>query len=303
MDLKELTYIVTIADEGSISRAAEKLFMAQSSLSQFLTHYEAELGATLFYRTSRGVRPTDSGLAFLARARQMLGTFRRARNELSDIAGLSEGEIELGVSTFRGSYLMPKVLKRFHAIYPNIHVHITERNSVELESLILDGALDIALVAIPTARLTRNHLDFLMREEIVLIAAKDHPVMELVHPPKPGETKPWVHIEDTLPFEYILGPADTILGRTARREFRRRGLEPIARNTDFTAEFAAAMAREGIGLALSYLSCRVDNPNVEYIRFGEKGTFLDLALTYPSGEYRSRATIALAELMHEMYGA
>ena len=61
MNLKELNYIVTIADEGSISRAAEKLYMAQSSLSQFLQLYEAELGAPLFMRTSRGVRPTASG--------------------------------------------------------------------------------------------------------------------------------------------------------------------------------------------------------------------------------------------------
>lgn len=57
MNLKELNYIVTIADEGSISRAAEKLYMAQSSLSQFLQLYEAELGAPLFMRTSRGRTP------------------------------------------------------------------------------------------------------------------------------------------------------------------------------------------------------------------------------------------------------
>lgn len=101
MNLKELNYIVTIADEGSISRAAEKLYMAQSSLSQFLQLYEAELGAPLFMRTSRGVRPTASGSVFLNHARQILLQYHRAQSELWDIEELSGGRIELGISTFR----------------------------------------------------------------------------------------------------------------------------------------------------------------------------------------------------------
>ena len=63
MDLKELDYIVTVANEGSISRAAEKLFMAQSSLSQAVRLFEQDLGTPIFVRTARGVRPT-SGVYF-----------------------------------------------------------------------------------------------------------------------------------------------------------------------------------------------------------------------------------------------
>lgn len=60
MDLKELDYIVTVANEGSISRAAEKLFMAQSSLSQAVRLFEQDLGTPIFVRTARGVRPTSA---------------------------------------------------------------------------------------------------------------------------------------------------------------------------------------------------------------------------------------------------
>ena len=79
MDLKELNYLIAIADEGSISRAAESLYMAQSSLSQFLQQYEAELGVRLFFRTARGVRPTAAGQAFIQNARQILLHYRRAQ--------------------------------------------------------------------------------------------------------------------------------------------------------------------------------------------------------------------------------
>ena len=69
MQLKELKYIVALADEGSISRAAERLYMAQSSLSQFLLQYETELGISLFVRTSKGIRPTAAGSMFIDNAR------------------------------------------------------------------------------------------------------------------------------------------------------------------------------------------------------------------------------------------
>ena len=180
MDMKELTYIVTIADEGSISRAAEKLYMAQSSLSQFLQQYEAELGTSLFMRTARGVRPTPSGAVFLAHARQILLEYHRAKSELWDIEELKGGQIELGISTFRGTYLLPRVLKRFQELYPNIHVEITEKDSLFLEDMLLEGLLDIALLGLPSIKLN-NHVDFLTRDEIYIVAAKNHPVMQHVH--------------------------------------------------------------------------------------------------------------------------
>ena len=106
MDMKELNYIVTIADAGSISAAAEKLFMAQSSLSQALSLYESELGTPIFVRTSRGVRPTPSGSVFISHARQILNHYRLAQSEVWDIEA-ERRQVEFGISSFRGTYLLP----------------------------------------------------------------------------------------------------------------------------------------------------------------------------------------------------
>ena len=65
MDMKEFTYLIALAEEGSISKAAERLYMAQSSLSQFLQQFESELGTRLFVRTSKGIHPTYSGECFI----------------------------------------------------------------------------------------------------------------------------------------------------------------------------------------------------------------------------------------------
>ena len=64
MELKEFQYLITLADEGSVSKAADKLYMSQSSLSQSLQQYESELGVKLFLRTSKGIHPTANGEVF-----------------------------------------------------------------------------------------------------------------------------------------------------------------------------------------------------------------------------------------------
>ena len=243
MDLKELDYIVTVANEGSISRAAEKLFMAQSSLSQAVRLFEQDLGTPIFVRTARGVRPTSAGEAFIFHARQILQQYQEARSEASDIENLKGGTVIFGISTYRGTYLLPPVLKKFHALYPRVHVEICEMDSID---------------------------------------------------------QMWIDLKDTAPFEYILGPPSTVLGRTGRRSLREAGVEPLGLDTYLSASFAAAMAREGVGLAFTYRSCRIMRDEFRYLRIGKDGIFLDLALAWPAGKYRSRAAMALAKLFQEM---
>lgn len=300
MDLKELNYIVTIAEEGSISRAAEKLYMAQSSLSQALQVYEAELGIPLFMRTSRGVRPTAAGDAFLSHARQILKHYHLAQNEARDIENLKGGRLMLGISTFRGTYLLPPVLKKFHAQYPGIHIEIREMDSIDLENQILEGLLDLALIAAPTPRL-KSQIDFLMHDEVLLVTAADHPVLAAAHPCPENPEQLWIDLKDTASFEYILGAPNTVLGRLARELIKKAGVIPLGQNTHISAPFAAAMAREGLGLALTYRSCQISGDSYRYLRIGKEGIFLDLALAYPNGTYRPRAVTVLAELFHETY--
>ena len=133
MDLKELNYVVTVANEGSISRAVEKLFMSQSSLSQAIRVLEQDLGTSVFVRTTRGVRPTAAGDAFFSHAKQILQQYRAACSEAADIENLNGGTVIFGISTYRGTYLLPPVLKRFRALYPKVHVEICEMDSKEFD--------------------------------------------------------------------------------------------------------------------------------------------------------------------------
>lgn len=301
MQLKELDYIVTLADEQSISRAADKLYMAQSSLSQFLQQYEAELGIELFVRTSKGIRPTAAGDLFIENARSILTHYRLVQHELWDMARLEGGNVILGISSFRARHMLPKILTRFHKRYPKVQVDIIEENSMELENMLVKGSLDIAIVALPLTRLT-HQVEFLKKDEIFLVANKEHPVMEVAHKRKDTPYY-WVDFKDTARFEFILSDYDTILGSISRQQFKKAGIKQIAHYTNITADLAASMAREGLGLAFTYHSCAEPYPDTVYLSIGEEGTYLDLALAHPYSTYQPRAARALGKVIQEVAGS
>lgn len=292
MEIRELEYLITIAEEKSISAAAEKLHMAQSSLSQFLTNYETNLGSKLFVRTARGVRLTYSGELFLKYAKHILLDFKQAENELWDIEELKRGRIDFGISSYRGAYLFPKVLKEFYNTYPGIEVIIHEHDSLWLEDKILSGELDMALVA-KNHSSNRIDIEAVMQDEICIVTTNDHPVMQYVH----SSPSPWVEMKDAAQFKFLLSPSTTILGGVALEEFEKCSMPIIAVNKMLTADFAASMARAGIALAFTYRSCARAQENVTYLAIGPKGRYIDLVLEFPKGGYRSKATKLLTKLL------
>lgn len=296
MELKELEYIIAIAEEGSISRAADRLYLAQSSLSQFLSKYEAELSVKLFMRTASGVRLTYSGEVFVQNARQMLRQYQQMKGELADIRQIRTGRIEFGISSFRGSYLLPRVLKRFREQYPGVEVIIHEHDSYKLRELLANGRLDMALLALNHGILAKER-SAVMREEVYIVANRAHPIMACVKEGEGGPNRPWVEFSDAADFEFLLSNRNTVLGATAMDLYAACGKTPIAKNDNLTAAFAASMARAGLGLALTYRAAATPKPDVAYLSIGKEQRFVDLVLEYPAGGYRSRATKALENLI------
>ena len=294
MELKELEYVLAIVEEGSISKAADRLYMAQSSLSQFLTRYEAELDVKLFMRTSGGVRLTRSGEIFAANARLMLRQYHRMKGELSDIKELISGRIEFGISSVWGSFLLPKVLPAFHSQYPGIDVVIHEYDSYRLREMLAAGDLDMALTVSDSA--PEHLVTPLMTDEVCIAVPRNHPLLEQVRQGKDGT--PWVPFSQAAEYEFLLTKPQTVLGKTAARLFAECEKHPIAKNKELTAFVATGLARAGMGLCLAYRSSGQDGEGLTFLRIGEKGESVKLALEYPVGDYRSRAVRALDKLIH-----
>ncbi len=298
MELKDMNYLLAIAEEQSISKAAVRLYMAQSSLSQFLTTCESEVGFRLFVRTANGVRPTAQGQLMIDYARKTLSEYHLLRDEMQDIADLKRGSVIMGISSFRGSYLVPPVLNAFHLEYPDIHVKIVEENSIVLEQLLLKGEIDLAMIVLP-AENSRIHAEFLIKDEICLITSSTHPVMEFAHPTdKPDRTEipKTIRIEDTAPFEFALNSYDTILGRESSKLFNRHGIVPNAYNDSLSALFSASIGASGRSLAFTYYTSRHYFHNAEFLAIDDEFLSIDLGIALPPGRYHSKAAQALRDV-------
>lgn len=299
MDLRELEYLTALSEEGSVSRAADRLYMSQSSLSQFLQQYEDELGVRLFLRTSKGIRPTTSGELFIEHMQRILLDYQRARNELWDNESMKGGRVLLGISSFRGYRMLPKILHRFRQMYPDVTVDVVEENSLRLEALLLDGKLDVAVIALP-ARKLKNEVRFLKKEEVYIVASADHPLLRKAQKRDDGQDD-WVTLKDVAGYPLILSNHDTILGNLSRNLLRSHRCKYKAIYENITAEMAVCMAREGLGLAFTYASCTEPDERTRLLRIGSDGVFLDLGIGFPSREYHSRSAEALEAVIMDVY--
>ena len=126
MSDKELLYIISIAKDGSVSKAAKRLYIAQPSLSQALKRIEKELNTKLFIRGSKGLKLSTSGEYYYKYAKQILKLYEEMKLEIADIEKLQSGSINLGTTNHLSLVLLPKIISEFSKIYPNIDINITE---------------------------------------------------------------------------------------------------------------------------------------------------------------------------------
>lgn len=170
MNLKQALYIKTIAEEGTVSAAAKKLYISQPSLSQMLRLVEEELGVALFERSP--FRPTYAGERYLHAATIMLNTNEILTNELQEIRQESSGRLRLGISRQRAAQILPEILPRFSKAYPHVLLELQEAGSATLERLVQEGEVDLALAA-TSPSLSDLEYRLIQRETIGILAGRD----------------------------------------------------------------------------------------------------------------------------------
>ncbi len=147
--LRQLRYFEALAQQGHFGRAADAAAVSQPALSVQIKELETTLGQTLIERGPRSVRLTSFGQAFRLRAQEIL----RSVDELGDLAramgdGLA-GALRLGVIPTVAPYLLPKVVQGIQRAYPQVELRIRESQTQQLVQALKDGALDLAIVALP----------------------------------------------------------------------------------------------------------------------------------------------------------
>ena len=176
MQLHQLGYFVAVAETRHFTRAAERLGVAQPSLSQQVRALEADLGAELLHRTRGNVALTDAGEVLLPVARRMLADAETARREVRELASLGRGRVRLGATPSLCTGLLPAMLATFHRAHPAIELVVHEGGSRDLQRELTEGALDLALVIDPRlADDSQLQAVPLLREDLVVISPRGRP--------------------------------------------------------------------------------------------------------------------------------
>lgn len=253
MTQNELLYILTIAEHGTITRAAQELFISQPSLSESLNKVEQEFGTPLFFRTQEGLLPTAFGLRYLETAKKILDRYKQLENDLDEYRQMRRGKLTFGIPLNLGTYLLPKILPAFQELYPNISVQFKENNSTELDKLMLSGKLDFSIMhyEIPTDAI---HYEFLAEDDFYLVMPlalsrkyefPDYRPLS-IYDLKALEKEPFLMVASRQKLRQV---ADSILSQLS--------IKPNIRYTTKNMETAKRLAAAGMGITFlphSYLN-------------------------------------------------
>lgn len=179
MNTKHLLYFLEIAKQKNMNKAADTLFVSQSSLSQYLSRLEQEMGTLLFYRQKGNLTLTPAGQIYQDYAQQILTLEEEMIQKISGIS--SSAHIRVGVNSIWGNLLVTSITSRFHLKYPDTTIEMFDENHKLLKKYITDGAIDIAVLATDTLDYLPGYTKVLRLEEIVFAVSNQNPYIQ-AHP-------------------------------------------------------------------------------------------------------------------------
>jgi LysR family nitrogen assimilation transcriptional regulator len=146
MDIKQLRYFVSIVERGSLSKAAEQLYIAQPTLSLQIRTLESELGTPLLFRSSQGVKPTEAGKLLYRHARSITRQIQNINQQIKSGTSSEEGAVAVGLPSAVAAALAYPLFDCIHRKFPGIHLNIRESMSGDLAELVANGRLDMAIL-------------------------------------------------------------------------------------------------------------------------------------------------------------
>lgn len=290
MDMAQLRYLITIADEGSFTQAARKLKLSQPSLSLAIKKMEDEVGHPLFDRLTRKVVPTQAGERMLETARRVLADLERTTCEVRDLKGEVTGSLRIGAIPTIGPYLLPDMVQRFHEKFPGVGLHIREDVTSRLIPLLEQGELDVALTSSVPER-PGIHMDLLGDEELLLVTSGDSSLAK-------ADKVLW----DALEGErfLVLGEEHCLADQVAwfcrkNRVSERTLLEGTQLST------IAAMVKRGLGISLvPSLMKNENNDGIRFLHLDGPPATRPLYVAWSVLRYRTQAAREFALLAHSI---
>lgn len=221
METRQLEYILKIAEEKSVTRAAEQLFVTQSALSQQLQKLEQELGAPLFTRTKGDWSPTPEGEVYLESAREILRIKQNAYALIGDMAGKRRSTLSVGITPGRGTNMFAEVYPRFIQKFPGITIEPRELSVKRQQEEIRKGTLNLGFMTLLESQKGNDEYLPLFEEELYLAVPERYPEQLLC----PGESEA-VALENVRNEPFVLMYRESTQRELTDAMFARAGFTP-----------------------------------------------------------------------------
>ena len=155
IDLNLYKVFYVVANAGNITKASEELYISQPAVTKSIKQLENSLGGKLFIRTKKGVKLTDEGNVLLKYVKNILEEAKNAENKFNSLMKLEEGKIHIGASATVTKHFLMKYIKKFHELYPNIEIKITNELTTNLVKDLRNGYVDFLVTNLPV----KDYLD------------------------------------------------------------------------------------------------------------------------------------------------
>ena len=305
---QELKYVYQVALDGSISRAAEHLFITQPALSLSIQKIEHTLGMPLFDRSTRPLTLTQAGRAYVETARQVHFLEQELEQQIEDIRNLESGTLCIGGSHYLNAYILPTVLTGFN---PKIHLELVEASSAELAQKLSDRELDLTFNCDPKFLLNFKRYPAFY-DHILLAIPQEDPVnalhsaaalrsADILQGRHLEESCPSVDLKDFEDMEFLLLSPGNNLHERGHQLFQEAGFHPHIKME--VSQLVTAYHLADHAMAATFVSDRLVNSESDHLCYYRLDTALAERLFYillPERKYTSAAVQAFVKYFSEM---
>lgn len=286
MELKQLEYFIVLCRELHFTRAAEKLGIAQPSLSQQIRLLEHEIGTPLFDRIGKKTVITEAGRTLLQHGYNVFHELSQARAAISELQGLERGTLKIGALLTVVNYLLPPTVIRFHRSYPNIELSVLGLRTGDIYDGLLQNELDLGVVFLPM-----EHDDLetipLYNENLALAAPADHPVAN----------EPFVTLDILKEVPSVLLPSTYFIRQLINEKCRSFEFAPKPVIEMTTIESIINMVSNGVGVTIlseAYLNY-LDNKQIRIIPIQNPVLTTQIGIVYRKNKYLCAASRVFLE--------
>ena len=300
MDTKQIEYILKIAEENNITKAAGKLFITQSALNQQLIKLEKELGTPLFHRSRTNWHLTEAGEIYVKNAKQMLQIKKDTYQMIHDLTEGRCGHLSVGFTAGRGITMFTSSYAVFHQLYPNIIIEPKEGIVRDLQKLICQGDLDIGFLTLTDKDRTDDIYETIYTEELFLAVPSGHPIVKS-HPAKEGEYAT-LDIQELQYEPFVLMDKRSTMRTLVDQIFSNAGFEPQILFETGNNHTIISMIHASLCCGILTYYCVKDlPPGITCFRLPSRPTW-DFTASYKKGRYLSEAARCFIDLMKSQWG-